>query len=65
MKNYFQRPRTLVTGGAGSLGAHLCERLLNGGHDVTFPFYVEVMRSITWFVSPYRFIISTTRCKKG
>ena len=49
--------RILVTGGAGFLGSHLCERLLNEGHDVLCVdnFYTGTKRNVEPLLKHPRF----------
>jgi UDP-glucuronate decarboxylase len=51
------RKRVLVTGGAGFLGSHLCERLLAAGHDVLCVdnFYTGTKENIAGLLGQPRF----------
>ena len=53
----FSRMRTLVTGGSGFIGSHLCERLLADGHEVLCVdnFYTGRRQNIEHLLSNPRF----------
>jgi UDP-glucuronate decarboxylase len=54
-----RRKRILVTGGAGFLGSHLCEKLVDAGHDVLCVdnFYTGDKENLAGFLSSPRFEI--------
>lgn len=59
------RKRILVTGGAGFLGSHLCERLLETGHDVLCAdnFYTGAKKNIAHLLThPYFEVIRHDIC---
>ncbi len=56
-KNWIDRKAVLVTGGAGFIGSHLCERLIEAGHEVICldNFFTGTKRNIEHLVGHPRF----------
>ena len=57
MEKYHNQRRILVTGGAGFLGSHLCEKLVKAGHDIVCldNFFTGTKKNIAGLLSKHNF----------